>query len=236
VQVKIRIMKKIKILLLVITLVLLFARAGFSQDPPVRLGLKIAPNISWMNPNEKNYTSNGSSVGFSFGFISEFRLTEHYKICTGFNFSFVGGNLQFPYASKPDTGTMGRKYNFRYLEIPLTIKMKTREYGNFSFYGQIGFGTGFMLHTQANDNFMTQTHGTISDKINLTTSDASFIREALLVGLGAEYKIDESVSLIIGLAYSNSLNNVLQGTNTRDPGLTNQSSLNYAELNIGVLF
>jgi long-subunit fatty acid transport protein len=93
-----------------------------------------------------------------------------------------------------------------------------------------------MLHTQANDNFMTQTHGTISDKINLTTSDASFIREALLVGLGAEYKIDESVSLIIGLAYSNSLNNVLQGTNTRDPGLTNQSSLNYAELNIGVLF
>jgi hypothetical protein len=229
-------MKNIKTLILVITLVLLFARAGFSQDTPVRLGLRIAPVISWMNPNEKNYTSNGSSVGFSFGFISEFRLAEHYKLCTGFNFSFLGGNLQFPYANKPDTGNMSRKYNFRYLEIPLTIKMKTKEYGSFSFYGQIGFGTGFMLRTQATDNFMTQTHGTISDKTNLTTSEASFIREALLVGLGTEYKIDESISLIVGLGYSNSLNNVLQGNNTWNPHLLNRSSLNYAELNIGVLF
>jgi hypothetical protein len=229
-------MKKIKLRLLVITLFLLFARAGFSQDSPIRLGLKISPNISWMNPNEKNYTSNGTSIGFSFGFISEFRLAEHYKLCTGFNFLFLGGNLQFPYAKSPDTGTMSRKYNFRYLEIPLTVKMKTKEYGSFSFFGQIGFGTGFMLRTQATDNFMTQTHGIISDKTNLSTSEVAFIREALLVGLGTEYKIDESISLIIGLSYSNSLNNVLQGTNTKDPSLSNRSSLNYAELNIGVLF
>jgi len=64
----------------------------------------------------------------------------------------------------------------------------------------------------------------------------SFIREAVLAGLGAEYNIDESVSLLMGISYSNSLNNVLQGKNTKDPTLTNRSSLNYVELNIGVLF
>jgi hypothetical protein len=230
-------MRKIKVLLLAISLILLFLTPGFSQDSsPVRLGLKISPNISWMNPNETGYTSNGTSIGFSFGFISEFRISEHYKISTGFNFSFLGGNLQFPYAKSPDTGSMSRKYNFRYLEIPLMIKMKTKDYGNFSFFGQIGFGTGFMLRTQVNDDFMTQTHGTITDKSNLTTNEVAFIREALLIGLGTEYKIDESISLLIGLSYSNSLNNVLQGQNTKDPGLSNRSSLNYAELNIGVLF
>jgi len=222
--------------LLFISLIIFISKSGFSQDPAVRLGLKIAPDISWMNTSEKDYNYNGASAGVSFGFISEFRLAEHYAISTGFNFSFLGGNLQFPYAKSPDTGTMSRKYNFRYLEIPIMVKMKTREYGNFSFFGQIGFGTGFMLRTQVNDNFSTPLHGTISDKLNLTTSDVSFLREAILVGIGTEYKIDESVSLLVGLSYSNSLNNVLQGKNTKDPTLSNQSSLNYLELNIGILF
>ena len=229
-------MTKITIRLLAISLILFFTKAGFSQNSPVRLGLKVAPCISWMNPNEKNYIYNGASAGISFGFISEFYFTEHYAISTGFNFSFLSGNLQFPYAQSPDTGILDRKYNFRYLEIPLMMKMKTKQYGNFSFFGQIGFGTGFNLRTKVNDDFMTQNHGTITDKKNLTTSEVCFIREAILVGLGTEYKIDESVSLIVGLSYSNSLNNVLLGKNTKDNGLTNRSSLNYAELNIGVLF
>jgi len=216
---------------------LLYCTAGsYAQNSPVRLGLKISPAISWMYPNEKDYNYNGIQAGVSFGFISEFYMTQHYAITTGFNFSFLGGSLQYPYAKSPDTGTMSRTYSFRYLEIPLMMKMKTKEYGNFSFFGQIGFGTNFLLRTKVNDNFSTQIHGTISDKTTITTNETSFIREAILVGLGTEYKIDESLSLILGLSYSNSLNNVLQGKNTKDNSLQNRSSLNYAELNIGILF
>jgi hypothetical protein len=225
-----------KTIRLLILSILLFSKIGYSQEQKVRLGLKISPNLSWMNPNEKNYTNNGVAAGVSFGFVSEFRLAEHYAIVTGFDFSFIGGYLKFPYAKSPDTGIMDRKYNFRYLDIPLMIKMKTKEYGNFRLFGQIGFSTGFLLRTQGTDNFNSQLHGTISEKGNLTTSEVCFIREAVLAGLGTEYKIDESVSLIIGLSYSNSLNNVLQGKNTKDNGLDNRSSLNYAELNIGILF
>ena len=97
-------MTKITIRLLVISLILFFTKAGFTQGSPIRLGLKIAPNIAWMNPNEKDYLYNGVAAGISFGFISEFHFTEHYAISTGFNFSFLGGNLQLPYALKPDTG------------------------------------------------------------------------------------------------------------------------------------
>jgi Outer membrane protein beta-barrel domain len=229
-------MTKITIRLVVISLILFFTRTGFSQNSPVRLGLKVAPCITWMNPNEKNYIYNGAAAGISFGFISEFHFGEHYAITSGFNFSFLSGNLQFPYALSHDTGSLDRKYNFRYLEVPLMVKMKTKEYGNFNFFGQIGFGTGFNLRTKVTDNFMTGNHGTITDKKNLTTSEVCFIREAILVGLGTEYKIDESVSLIVGLSYSNSLNNVLLGKNTKDNSLSNRSSLNYVALDIGVLF
>jgi hypothetical protein len=164
-------------------------------------------------------------------------MSEHYAIVTGFNFSFLSGNLKLPYAEKPDTGILNRKYNFRYLEIPLMIKMKTKEFGKFSFFGQIGFGTGFNLKTKVNDEFITVDHGTLTDnKKNLPTDQTSLVREAILVALGTEYKIDESISFVISLGYSNSLNNVLQGDNPKDPGLKNRSTLNYAELNIGVLF
>jgi opacity protein-like surface antigen len=222
--------------LLAVSLFLFITNAGFAQDPPVRLGLKVAPCISWMNPNEKDYVYNGAAVGFSFGFISEFNFSPHYSITSGFNFSFLGGNLQFPNAVAKDTGLLDRKYSFRYLEVPLMIKMKTKEYGNFKFFGHIGFGTGFNIRTKVTDNFMTQDHGTISDKSNLSAAEVCFIREAILVGLGTEYKIDESVSLLLELSYSNSLNNVLLGNNSKDSNLKNRSSLNYLELNIGVLF
>lgn len=219
-----------------ISLLLFFTNVVFSQESHIRLGLKVAPCISWMNPNEKNYVYNGSAAGISFGFISEFNFTEHYAITSGFNFSFLNGKLQFPYAINPDTGILNRKYNFRYLEVPLMVKMKTKEYGNFIFFGHIGFGTGFNIRTKVTDDFMTQEHGTITETKNLNTSEVCFIREAILVGLGTQYKIDESLSLLVELSYSNSLNNVLLGKNTRDSGLTNRSSLNFFELNIGVLF
>ncbi|MCX6247711.1 MAG: porin family protein [Bacteroidetes bacterium] len=229
-------MVKITIRFLTIFLALLLANQAVSQQSPIRLGLKIAPSLGWMNPNETGYNYNGPKAGVSFGFICDFGFAEHYAFSTGFNFSFLGGNLSYPNAEAPDTGILDRNYSFRYLEIPLMIKMKTREYGNFSFYGQIGFGTGFNLRTKVKDDFRTSTQETITDKKNLSASEVSFIREAILAGLGAEYKIDESVSLLLGISYSNSLNNVLQGKNTKDPTLTNRSSLNYVELNIGVLF
>jgi opacity protein-like surface antigen len=229
-------MTKLTIRFAAILLFISCSWSGYSQESHIRLGLSITPAISWMNPNEKNYSYNGVQVGASLGFVSEFHFTEHYAITTGFNFSFLGGDLKYPYAQAKDTGTLSRKYSFRYLEIPLMIKMKTKMYGNFSFFGQIGIGTDFLLRIKAADSFLTRNNVTISDNSNLTTKEVSFIREAILVGLGAEYKIDESLSLVMGLNYSNSLNTVLQGNNTTDSNLQNKSSLNFAGLNIGIFF
>jgi hypothetical protein len=227
-------MKRTAITIL-LTLFLVISMGAFSQKP-IRLGLRIAPNIAWMNPGEKMYKYNGIAAGASFGFISDFYFSPHYAFSTGFTFSFLNGNLTMPYASSPDTGTLNRKYGFRYLEIPLMVKMKTKEFGKFSFYAQIGFGTGFRLKTVATDDFMTDLHGTISDKGTLSSEETTLIREAVLVGIGTEVSLDESISLVIGLDYSNTLNNVLKGTNSRYPLLDNRSSLNFAELSIGVLF
>ncbi len=202
----------------------------------IRLGLKVAPNIGWMNPDEKDYSFNGLAAGVSLGFVSDFYFSSNYGLSTGFTFSFLDGNLALPFAEKPDTGFVDRKYKFRYLEIPLMVKMRTKDYGKFSFYAQIGFGTGFRLKCVTKDEFTNQFNEITSEKRNITEDETTLIREAILVGIGTEIKLDESISLVVGLGYSNTLHNVLKGSNTRYPDRTNRSSLNYAELNIGVLF
>ncbi|MDP4282424.1 MAG: porin family protein [Bacteroidota bacterium] len=226
----------LKTLLILLFMFLTFA--GFSQKEQrmVRLGLKASPGIDWMNPDEKHYSYNGVAAGVTLGFVSDFYFNANYGLSTGFNFSFLGGKIQYPYAQKPDTGMISRKYSFRYLEIPLMIKMRTRQFGIVNYYAQVGFGTGFRLKASGKDDFDTKSDGIISDRGTLPVSETTAIREAVLVGAGAEINLDETISIVIGLSYSNSLNNVLKGSNTRYPNLDNRSTLNYAELTIGVLF
>ena len=70
-------------------------------------------------------------------------------------------------------------------------------------------------------------------EINQATS---LIRESLLIGLGFELHLDQSSRLILGLSYSNALNNVLNGGVNEKSKLNEKSSLNFVELNLGFLF
>jgi hypothetical protein len=211
----------------------------FSQGKnPLKLGLRIAPNIGWMSPGTKGYSSDGARLGGTFGFVSEFYFAENYALSTGVNFQFINGKLNFSdsllnSANKYVFEEINRKYNFVYLEIPVMIKMKTKKFGKMSYFGQIGFGTGFRLKSSIKDNLTpaTEDMGSPENYNDYTT----LIRESIIVGLGCEIHIDESSSILLGVSYSNSLNNVLTGENYKSQ-LKEKSQLNFAELNIGFLF
>jgi len=209
------------------------------KELPVKLGLKIAPNIAWMNPSTKNYSYNGTRVGATVGFVSDFYFAERYAFSTGLNFAFLNGRLTYadsllvPGSAKMN-GTVDRKYNIIYIEIPMMIKMQTKQFGDFSFFGQIGFGTGFRLRATANDEYAPDQGNSWTEK-NSITEQTTLIRESILIGLGSEYHLDQSSRIFLGLSYSNALNNVLHWKNSKS-GLNEKSMLNYVELNIGFLF
>ena len=232
--------KRIKFSILILILLIFSPCFILAQGHVVKFGIRVAPNLGWINPDTKNYSYNGVAAGVSLGFVTEFNFTAHYALSTGFNFSFLNGNLTYPDSllnnGKMVDGKMSRKYKFRYFEIPLLFKMKTKDFGRFDFFAQVGFGTGFRLRTKVKDNFETATQGTLSDTKSITEQETWFIREAIIVGIGSEFHIDESTTLFFGLSYSNSLNNVLKGYNTKYPDLQARGFLNYAELNLGVLF
>lgn len=208
----------------------------------MKLGLKVAPNIGWMSPGTKGYSSDGARFGCTIGFMGDFYFTRNYAVSTGLNFQFINGKLNY-YDSlqvvdgaqyKLVNGEAFRTYNFLYLEIPLLIKMKTKNFGKLSYFGQIGLGTGFRIKASAKEHFVPDSGNPVDQKYDLTNG-TTLIRESILVGIGCEYHLDESSGILLGLSYSNALNNILTGVNYKS-NLIEKSLLNYVELNIGFIF
>lgn len=215
-----------------------FCRPLSAQTPnPIKLGLKISPNLGWMSPTTKDYSSGKISTGATIGLISEFYFAERYAITTGLNFAFLNGNLKYSDSLRnTDTvfGQMNRKIKIIYLEVPLMIKMSTKQFGDFSFYGQAGFTAGFRLSATAKDEFVSTKGETFNEKKDFS-GGTTLMRVSASIGIGTEYHLDKSTRIILGLTYSNSLNNVLKGQDFITKSDV-KAWLNYLELNIGILF
>jgi hypothetical protein len=233
-------MRKISAIVLVSMLLCLPGMMMGQNKLPIKLGLKISPNIGWMVPGTKGYSSDGARLGVTIGFMGDYYFAENYAFSTGLNFQFLNSSLNYTDSlliennTQLANGDVFRKYNLMYLEIPLMIKMKTKKFGNVSYFGQIGFGTGFRLKATVKEHFVPTT-GTPVDQQYEFDNGTTLIRESVLAGLGCEIYIDESSRILLGISYSNSLNNVLTGKNYKS-GLEEKSQLNYAELNIGFIF
>jgi hypothetical protein len=209
------------------------------KSTEIKLGLKIAPNISFLSPSTTGYSYEGVKIGAVIGLVSDIYFSERYAFSTGLNFNLLGGKINYPdkvITGAKDTvkGTTNSNDSFIYIEIPLMIKMFTKKFGDFSFFGQLGFGTGFRISARAKTEFTGDNGYTLSEKKDIM-NQTTLIRESVLIGIGSEVSIDQSTRIFFGLGYSNSLNNVLTGYNTRS-GLNQKGYLNYAELNLGVMF
>ncbi|MBE0648913.1 MAG: PorT family protein [Bacteroidales bacterium] len=210
-----------------------------AQETSVKLGLKVSPNIAWMSPETKHYSYDGISGGATVGLVSDFYFAKNYAFSTGFNFSFLNGKASYGDSLLIDTtatyGQLNRKYKFIYLDIPYMIKLQTNTFGRFSFFGQIGFTTGFRISAKARDEIDPQTGASPFKENSNITSQTTLIRQSVIFGGGLEYHLDINTRIFFGVNYSNSLNNILTGHNTATD-LNEKSQLNFIELNLGVLF
>lgn len=233
-------MKKSALFVLLLTLISFQTGLIAQESSKLKMGLKVSPNIGWMSPTTKGYKSDGARLGATVGFIGDFYFAENYALSSGFNFQFLHGKQGFAdsilmeNSAAMQTVDLTRKYNFIYVEIPVTIKMKTRTFGKISYYGQIGLGTGFRIKASATDHYIKPNGQEVENQEDYNYG-TTLIRESVLVGIGCEISIDESSRIVLGLGYSNSLNNLLTGTNNKSR-LREKSLFNYAELNLGFIF
>ena len=240
-------MKKIFITCLLILVV----NIGFSQKS-FRLGLNFAPSFAWLKPDVKNsvgkdiYTTKGTGakIGFSYGLAGEFAFGDNYAFSTGLFLTTNGGGLEYPDSISIDDTTMRsvttiRKHNLQYVEIPLTLKLKTNEIGYITYYGKFGVGTAFLVKARAND---------VSEDPNITLvvedrdirNKINFFRASLIIGAGMEYSLGGNTSFVASIIYNNGFTNVFQKNlkSITIEGETHkvQAKSAYLALNVGVLF
>ena len=212
---------------------ILFANNSSAQDDlqKMQFGIKVGPNLGWIKPDAENYSSEGSVIGFNWGFIAEYNITQNYAISSGFNVVYNNGKLKYPYLQDAVSGIMQRKYNLQYLEIPVCLKMSTKQIGYITYYGKIGIGVNFNLRAKAKDvfNVEPETKKNISDEI-------TFMRESLIVGGGFKYSIGGSTALMFEVLFNNGFSDILKGKNNVDPTIKQNAISNYIEFNFGVMF
>jgi len=232
-------MKGISILLVAV----LMTVQGFSQDfKKFKFGFKVDPNVSWMSSETIDVVSEGVLLRGSFGVNADIMFSERYALGTGFSIMGGGGQLSF-FDNEDRIGDAGesnfivkrnRKYKLKYVEIPLTLKLRTDEIGYITYWGQFGLGLGFATKATADDNikFFSELVEDADEMGNSWIDSGSAIstlakedeeemgvdisgemlpiRASLIIGAGIDYSLSGNTSLMFGIAYNNGLTNVFK--------------------------
>jgi hypothetical protein len=109
-----------------------------------------------------------------------------------------------------------RQFKTSYITIPLTLKMKTKEIGTLTYYGQIGINNSFRWKAHADDKVTVLdalNYGATASQSNIDiTKDVSFYTASLNFGLGAEMNLSGTTSLTFGLNYNLGFTNVVKSS------------------------
>jgi hypothetical protein len=223
-------MKKLCLAFLFLTL----TSSLFAQQaaPPYdfRLGLTAHPTFGWIKA--ENGKGDGLGLGFSYGLIGDFNFAENYSFTTGVTVTTINGKSTeinpAPYYD-PAIGTptaYNIKYKLQYIEVPLTVKLKTTKIGYVRWYGQFGLSNDFNIGARQN---VDQVGGArIANNVN-AKDVIKFYRAGLILGGGGEFDVAPHTSLALGLTFNNGFTNI---SDTDNGSVRNH----YLGLNFGVFF
>lgn len=207
---------------------------GFAQEDPkkyIQLGFTGSPNIGWLRISDERtpgLASDGPRAGFSYGVLADFGFATNYYFSTAFTVTSINGKSNFTASNTgPASDAADFTYKIQYIEVPLTLKLKSNDTAPVRFYGQFGLGTGVRIgakldFTRRNaDGMTTGSNVNISDEVNT-------LRFSLIAGGGTEWKIANDLSLLTGISLNSGFTNTLDGND--DVRNT------YLALNLGIYF
>lgn len=225
-----------------------FAQSGTNE---FRFGLKGAMNIGWIKPNSKTIEREGTAVGFAYGPMADYYFKPNYALSVELLVSQINGNMtlneaQVFSADTSNTAVNGLTYNYKnqYLEIPVSLKFRTKEIGYITYWANFGTSPGFLINAKASiegnlpqvildedpTNYKTNDNEGDPFTTNKFDDQVFLIRMPLIIGAGIEYELAGSASLHAGLRYSNSFSDML----VKDKNISAYN--HYLSLNVGVFF
>lgn len=234
-----------------ITFLCLIGLISYTASAQIKLGLKIAPQITYVSTESKGISSTGTKFNIPYGLMLDYYFSENYAFATEFSIAGYSGNLKaldLIVSRNGNTATVqdvSYTYNLRFISVPLMLRMRTKEIGYLRYYAEFGLDNNFLIKNTADiscsefsltdvnvnnpdklDEYTLKTSNSPSQSL---TDNVSFYRGALVIGAGVQYNVFSNTMLVGGLRYNNAFTNFTEEANWK-------SKLHGISLNIGVLF
>ncbi len=218
----------------VLTLLLMSPFTGAAQH--LEFAVHADPVISWIGSNEKIYTSEGARAGFDIGLDLFHYFADNYAISSGISIMSAGGRqsvsedytLVFNSFPRPVPAGDEIRYNLKYINIPLGVRLETDPVGFFVYYTDMGFDIRMLLKSTidlptlgiSGENGRKQVFG---------------MNAGWHIGGGVEYKLPIDASLIAGLIYAQDFFDVTKDLkNVNQP--PDRSALRMVRIRLGLKF
>ena len=212
-------MKKIFLTLFVIIMMTINASA---QYKPFQFGLKIEPGLNITQLDGDNLNKGVNKLSFGWGFNGNFYFVENYGFSTGFNVRNISGNYTY---IDSELGDIRCDISNQYLEIPLSLIMRTEKIGEMRIVGNIGYGLGICLKE-------SQKHIYGNEEFQDIEIPFSKVRNAFIIKLGIEYNVYKSSCLTAAFVFNNNFSNIYKNSNP----LEHNVMLDNLCLEIGFIF
>ena len=235
----------------ILALGLLVSQNSFAQDNEFRFGLKGSMNIGWIAPNSKTIERVGTNVGFSYGPMGDYYFRPNYALSMELLISQINGSMMISsnQVFNGDTtativNNLEYSYKNQYVEIPLSLKFRTKEIGYITYWANFGVAPSFLIGAKASISGTLPTSISAQDPTDYRTNDNEgdpftvnnfddevfILRMPLIIGGGIEYKMAGSSSLYAGVRFNNSFTDMF----VKDKSVS--ATNNYFSINAGVFF
>jgi hypothetical protein len=227
-----------------------------------RLGVKIAPGISYLNIDKSGQESDGVDYTFGYGLQYESGLSENFSISTGILMNSFRGNVKYTDSlyfvfEKTISGQkildtvnqlLGRKYTFKSVDIPIALKLKTPEINYLTYFAEFGTTLSIIYDSYTSNNLVIEDEGSVKTELSDDLSkidakeDVNLFKGALNIGVGVEYSLVGNTSLLVGLNWNSAFTNILSKTSDEIYYISSKEKFNqivksdYISLTVGVQF
>ena len=136
-----------------------------------------------------------------------------------------------------------QKLNSQFIELPITLQMRTNEIGYMRYGAHIGFMPAILISSRGEYTVAPKGSGVVSDK---SDDDRDFSGETnslltyLVIGVHTTYNLGGSTSLLGGVTFNNGFTNLWKNKNNNPADVAGYYPYNikpaYIALNMGVQF
>lgn len=192
--------------------------------PSFRMGLTIGPNLGHLASRDLAHQPTGTGFGLSYGLQLDFLFDETYAFGSGLNIFTVNGTEEHFVVSDTTILAVERTIRNQYVELPITLKMRTREFGYTTIYGRFGAGLGINLRSNVDTRTAERWRKYPPPAVPPTADPSGWqlfpsefttepvasdfsdttplFRPSFIVGLGAERRLSGRTALVAGLEYN----------------------------------